>query len=583
MANNALIGCLQASQYLGVSVKTVRRWAQSGQLRGSKVGSRGDWRFSYEDLDNLIHRTSLEPYKDIVQFLQKNALKISLDASEKHKKELRLSDHRFQKVQKTMHLSNDIVKLLADNLNDVNTGKRTFEQLSIKIAEESLKNGLTIEETIDGPMFLKQSIIHFLDESKLLLKLNSQELFSLMRSISLFNDIVASQIAFAFHYKFAKSQESLRQSEEKFAKVFELGPVAYTITRFSTGKIINVNEKFIQLTGYSKQELIGKDSLKAGFFSDAESKKAYHTRRQLIASTGYISKYSVALKTKKGAIKRVNCSSVIVKIDGDDHTVTFYQDAEEALKTKKQKDEYRELSLAHETLMKVSEVKDQFIGIASHQLRTPATTVKQYIGMILADMVGTITDEQRRFLETAYNSNERQLKLINGLLKTAQIDASTYRLQKNKYTIATLLKSVIEAYSANLKNRNQIVIFNDKSNDVQANVDPMEMDLVFSNLIENASKYSQDGSKIFVNITAKYMKKKYVEIEVLDEGVGIEASNHIKVFDKFTRISNQMSTPDNGTGLGLYWVKKIVEMHDGKVFVESKPGEGSAFKVRLPI
>lgn len=154
-----LIGCLEASQYLGVSIKTVRRWAQKGQLRGSKVGPRGDWRFAYEDLDKLIQQTSVEPFTDIVLFLKRNAETISHDACEKHKKGLRLSDNRFKKVQTTTHLSYEIVKPLADNLSDVNRGKRAFEQLSIKIAEDYEKQLTDSSLSADAKQKLMRSFL----------------------------------------------------------------------------------------------------------------------------------------------------------------------------------------------------------------------------------------------------------------------------------------------------------------------------------------------------------------------------------------------------------------------------------------
>lgn len=579
--NKILLDCSVAADYLGVSIKTIRRWAQVGKLQGVKVGSRGDWRFSYDELNKMIHHEAhFDVYEPTAVYLQKNAAKITKEATILHAKELKLSEVRLGKIKQTHQLSTKLVKTVGQNLHSVQKGKLAFEKLSVNIAEEALKQGLTIEETIDGAMFLKRVILRSLENTNLFFSLEPTEVYRLMRTISLYNDIVISQIAFAYHNRYTKNQEALRQSEEKFSKVFELGPVAYTITSFSSEKLVNANEKFLKLSGYNAQELNGKTFPEIGLIADEESETAYYQRRAMLKKTGYLSKYYLSLKTKSGAVKQVHCSSVLVKINGEDHSITFYLDTTDRQRAQKEKIQYHELSLAHDELMKVSRAKDQFIGIASHQLRTPATAVKQYLGMVLSDMAGAVPDKQRKYLETAYQSNERQLKLINDLLKTAQMDASTYKLQRKMHSVSKVLLSSIEGIQPTIKRLKQRIVLSDTTENLKANIDPVEIDLVFSNLLDNASKYSPEKSRIFVSLSRR---NHYVEIEIRDEGVGIEAENHTKIFDKFTRVINNMSTPENGTGIGLYWVKHIVEMHGGKIMVESKQNSGSSFKIWLPL
>jgi PAS domain S-box-containing protein len=519
----------------------------------------------------------------ITFFLNKNARNIVNESISAHRIEANLTTPRYKKVRLIRNSSIDLVLILAKSVGDIANSKRIIEQFSVSLARFAIEAGLTIEETIDSHIFLKKLIFDSLDKSSLLKELDVAEMYQLVQSLTLYSDIVSSQIAFSFHYQYVKSLDQLRQSEEKFSKVFELGPGAFTITELDSGKIVNANEKFLKMTGYSLHELIGKDAFEAGIFSDRNATQAYRVRRQLLAKTGYLSDYYVGLRTKLGEKLYVKRSAVVVQINGNKHVVTSNYDVKDSLKIKHQKDIYKELHNAHEELKKIAEAKEQFIGIASHQLRTPATAVKQYIGMILFGMAGKVTQKQRHFLERAYSSNERQIVLINDLLKTAQIDTSAYQLQKEEKPVASLIKKVIKQLGPTLENRNQTVQLIDKSNDAKAHIDPVEIDLVFSNILENASKYSPDNSELIIFIEVSHEEESFVEVSVRDRGVGIDSDYHVSIFDKFTRVMNERSTPDNGTGLGLYWVKAIVDMHGGKVIVESKKGQGSTFTIRLPL
>lgn len=578
------VNCQEAATYLGVSVKTVRRWAQNGKLKGHKVGSRGDWRFSHEQLNNLFHYDDVRQLNnnilvDIKSFLLENASKIVKNANVAHQTDLEVPKVRMTIVKKMNPSCVAVISLLSESIASSDISKKVFENMSVKIADEALQAGLTIEETIDGVMFVKKSVTKSLESSGLLLKLDSKTLTAVLNKINYLADIVSSQVAFVFHNSHQKVQEEYFNSEEKFSRVFDLAPVAYTITNLNTGKIINANEMFSRLTGYSLSELVGKSAQSAGIVPDKETEKMIKIRRQMLDKTGYISKYHRRFKTKQGEIKTLLCSSVIVKIKGEPHILTNYLE-----RTEKQalaiEQEYIGLIQAHEELTKLSQAKDQFIGITSHQLRTPATAVKQYVGMILEDMVGEITDQQRKYLETAYRSNERQLKLINDFLKTAQIDTSSYALRKKRQDLQKTLKTAILNATPSLESRRQNIVFLGASEKLMVVFDKPDIDLVFSNLIDNASKYSPEGSTITVSMSKQ---NNHAVINITDQGVGIDSKDQTKIFDKFTRVRNTFTTPDNGNGLGLHWVKKILNKHAGKIMVTSKLNQGSTFTVWLPL
>ncbi len=228
-------------------------------------------------------------------------------------------------------------------------------------------------------------------------------------------------------------------------------------------------------------------------------------------------------------------------------------------------------------LLAINKTKDEFIALASHQLRTPATAVKQYLGMLLDEFAGPLTADQVQYLQVAFDSNERQLDIISDLLKTAQIDSHMYRLKKTEQDIGGIVKLAAAELETTLELMRHRIEWK-KFEPATALVDASEIKLVFSNLLENANKYSYPGSPIEVSMNAR---EKYVEIAIHDKGVGVAKVDQRRIFDKFTRVDNDLSDTVSGTGFGLYWAKRIVGLHGGHLRVRSTPGIGSTFTVRL--
>lgn len=222
--------------------------------------------------------------------------------------------------------------------------------------------------------------------------------------------------------------------------------------------------------------------------------------------------------------------------------------------------------------------KDEFISLASHQLRTPATAVKQYLGMLQTGYAGALPESFVPFLNTAYSANERQLDIINDLLKTAQLESGQYTLVTEPCNIDQLIREVIEAYKPIITMRSQQVVTK-SSGEGTTPVDAPELKVALSNLLENASKYSPEGSTITI---ASKITAHQTTITVEDQGVGIDDDNIATIFEKFTRLDNELSDTVNGSGLGLYFVKKIIGLHNGTIQVRSKEHKGSAFTVTLP-
>lgn len=381
------------------------------------------------------------------------------------------------------------------------------------------------------------------------------------------------------------AETELRSSEERFRALAENIPnLAWTAN--ADGYIYWYNSRWYEYTGTTLEEMKG-----WGW-------QSVHDPKQLPLM---LKKWKHSLKSGtpfemvfpiKGAdgIYRPFLTRV-VPIRSDDNKITKWigtnTDISEQLKTKQAEarneeleDIARQLARQRKELLSLNKAKDEFIGMASHQLRTPATAVKQYIGLLMDGIVGPVSEEQFQFLKTAYDSNERELGIINDLLKTAQIDSTEYTLNQKYHDIVELLRAAISDVKSAFTIRNQEVCFEAPSEPIKILVDATEMKLVFVNLLENASKYSYPRTKAEVVVTKK---DGHIEIAFIDKGVGIGKDDQKRVFDKFTRADNELSDTVSGSGLGLYWVRQLVELHGGTVTLTSEPGKGSRFTVRLPI
>lgn len=230
-------------------------------------------------------------------------------------------------------------------------------------------------------------------------------------------------------------------------------------------------------------------------------------------------------------------------------------------------------------LIELNQAKDEFISLASHQLRTPATGVKQYLGMVLEGFMGDVPPEQRTMLEKAYESNERQLRIVSDLLKVAQVDSGKVILRPNRTELRSLVEDILKEQRATFKSRKQVVGFNCPDHEIYVDIDRDAMHMALENITDNASKYSPTGSRIEIAIEEM---PRSVTVHVRDEGVGIAKADQDRLFQKFSRIDNPLSTSVGGTGLGLYWAKKIIDLHSGKLSLTSTIRKGSTFSIKLP-
>lgn len=224
--------------------------------------------------------------------------------------------------------------------------------------------------------------------------------------------------------------------------------------------------------------------------------------------------------------------------------------------------------------------KDELLSLASHQLRTPATTVKQYLGMVLQGFAGDITPTQTSLLDKAYSGNERQLYIINEMLHVAKVDSGRIVLARHETDINSLLSDIVQEAHPEADNLNHKVTLKLPKKSLKLNIDEHMLRMSIENLVSNAIKYTLPGGKIKISLQKL---KDSARIEVRDNGIGINQNDLAKLYKLFSRLDNPLTQNVGGTGVGLYLAKHLIELHDGSLHVVSKPGQGSTFTVVLPL
>lgn len=229
----------------------------------------------------------------------------------------------------------------------------------------------------------------------------------------------------------------------------------------------------------------------------------------------------------------------------------------------------------------IERMKSEFVSIAAHQLRTPLSVLKWGIRMLLTGDYGTLTNEQQGVVEKTYDTNETMIKLVNDLLNTARLEEGRYVFKRTEVAIEHIVADTIKMYEKKaIENDIAISYTLPKETLPRLLADADMLKLAFQNIIENAIRYTPRKGRIGVLLDKE---EGGVMLRVVDTGVGIPEEQKSRVFGKFFRGTNATRMETNGSGLGLFITKNIIEAHEGKIWFESQEGKGTTFWVELPI
>jgi len=230
--------------------------------------------------------------------------------------------------------------------------------------------------------------------------------------------------------------------------------------------------------------------------------------------------------------------------------------------------------------VEAEQAKSEFVSTVSHELRTPMTSIKGYTDLLYLGAAGEVNENQRRFLSIIKSNVDRLTMLIHELLDISRIETGRVELDLQPLSMGQLVNELLLAMRAQAEEKKQQLIAN-----VPADLPPVRGDhdrvtQILTNLVANACQYTPSGGQITVEV---HSRDSFIQVDVSDTGIGIAAEDQDKIFERFFRADHPLVRETDGTGLGLPIVKSLVELHGGRIWVESELGKGSTFSFTLPV
>lgn len=348
------------------------------------------------------------------------------------------------------------------------------------------------------------------------------------------------------------------QDLEKFKLALDNASDHIIITK-PDGKIVYVNDGAERLTGYSEADLL------AGDISLWSNSKDRARRKKLIKRLKKIKKRfrsEFFNKKKKG---QEYITEVYVSPIFNDNKIAYLLFIERDITKSKNMDR----------------VKSEFVSIASHQLKSPLSSMGWHLDLLLDDEYGKLSSSQAEGIIQVKQIRDSMLELVTGLLDLSRMESGELEIQEQRVDLVSITDTVMLDFKGTLKEKNITCVKNNKSILPHVFVDPLLIKQVYINLLSNAIKYSPKGTK--VTITLDKYKSKYVRTVISDQGYGIPEKEQENIFKRFYRAKNVKKFDIDGTGLGLYFIKSIVERFGGEISFESEEGQGTTFTFILPV
>ncbi|HEX6290819.1 MAG TPA: PAS domain-containing sensor histidine kinase [Herpetosiphonaceae bacterium] len=362
--------------------------------------------------------------------------------------------------------------------------------------------------------------------------------------------------------------------QESLEDLYEHAPCGY-ISALPDGTFAKVNQTFLDWTGYPREELLAgkrlQDLLTVG------GKIFYETHyAPLLDMQGSVSEIAFEVVCRDGHRLPVLVST-IQKRDSAGRPIlnrtTIFNASE-------RRQYERELQLARKKAEEALDLRNHFLSLASHELKTPLTSILGYIQVLQRRVrkENTLSAREQRTIQIIADQATRLNKMIASLLDISRIETGQLSIERMPLDVCALIRRLVDDVRATITERQIEALCPGSALMIQG--DELRLEQVFQNLIQNALKYSPQHQPIVVAVRHD---QTHVFVDVQDRGIGIPQAELPQLFERFYRAGNVNQKSISGLGIGLYVVKEIVELHDGTVTVESAEGHGSTFTVALPI
>ena len=362
-----------------------------------------------------------------------------------------------------------------------------------------------------------------------------------------------------------RAEEALRASQEKFMRAFRSSPDSITITRLRDGMLLEVNEGFERITGFTREEAVGKTALALGLWPPGERERMMAALR----ASRRILDLPLRFRIRSGKTLDFLFSAEVFQWEGEPCLVAIARDVSEMRRAAEERER-----LIHELEARNAEL-ERFTYTVSHDLKSPLVTIKNFLGFLEKDIAGGDVERTKRDIDHIASAADQMARLLDELLHLSRLGRVVARTERVSLSVpakeaAGLIAGEIGRAGVTVDIMPDMPV---------ATCDPVRMVEVFQNLIGNAIRFRRERQDPHIEVGARVNGTGEVLCWVRDEGMGIDPKYHEKVFGLFERLD----TGAGGTGIGLALVKRIIEGHGGRVWVESEGVDrGSTFFFTLP-
>ncbi len=365
--------------------------------------------------------------------------------------------------------------------------------------------------------------------------------------------------------------QRLKDSELKFRNIFEINPNPISISRVTDGMLIEVNSAYLDVTGYTREELIGNSVDDLNLYVDDESRGKLI---KLLDDYGSFINEEVRYRIKDGSIRIALVSASIIEMGDDNYLLFVTNDISDRKVMEMELREAKEIAIENDNL------KTSFLANMSHEIRTPLNAILGFSDLLKEEDISK--QEQLRFINIIQDKGEELLTLMNDIIDISKIEAGAVEINIEPIIVKSILDNLKDSYNWNIiaKLNDKIAFIIDYNNlgDTLVNVDEFRLIQVLNNLINNALKYTIEGEvKVKVG-----QDNASVFFEVSDTGIGIPEDKIDYIFERFRQVDVRKDTLVGGTGLGLNISSNLVRLMRGHIEVSSELGKGSVFRVVLP-